>query len=820
MKPGSSQRHVRRPPRRIWFYAFLAAVGMMTVSASASVGIFMALVRSLPPIEQLEHYDPPEITRIFDRTGTETVGEFKRQKRQVVTIREIPQKLRNAFIAIEDARFREHFGVDPIGVARAMLANLKAGRIIQGGSTITQQLTRNILPQQVGFAQHLERKLKEAVLAIQIERRYSKNQILEFYLNHIAFHHNSFGVEAAADTYFSKDLDDLTLGECAVLAGIPKATARYNPISNPRRALERRNIVLRRMYALGFITAEQFQQGLAEPLNVRRGRGPVHRYPYFVDGLRRNLLNAYGLSSADLLEDGLRITSTLDMEIQNACIEALSRGLVEVERMWQERKRNRAEREREELGDRPRTGQIRLMKITSLQEGRAELSLHGYTATVDLHAPASYYEPEKILREDQWLDVTIESVDSARATLQAVAADRNPIQGSIVVLDAHTGEVLGLVGGTEGWYNRALQGGRQVGSCFKPFFYTAAFESGYQPCDIIVDEPVEYKTYGEPYRPVNYGREGFHGPITLIQALEESRNVATIRLFEAIGLDRAVERVERFNFTRLGEPWSIPAELSSCLGTVDCSPFEMASAYQVLANNGVGAQPAFFREIHDTSGRIAVPRKSKEVQVLDPVKAYQTQYLLRQVVIQAPAAGRLGGTGYREIGANFPSPPNPPICAKTGTTTDNRDAWFCGFTPDLVIVVQVGFDRPRSLGPRMTGGRVAGPIWRDTFKRILKTRAHWRMTYDAPSGLEFANICSSTGKRASDYCETHDHFTYLNVPFPRGRTPRRPCDGNTRTPIIEPVGEQYAYWYGETPQTGFARRPGQVEESGPSPPVP
>ena len=800
------------PPRRRlsrWRWAFLLAASMMIIGASATVGVFIGYVRSLPPIERLEYYDPAEVSRVYDRGGTVNIGEFKNVRRQVASIDEIPVRLRQAFIAIEDSRFYRHFGVDVLGVVRAMVVNLRAGRIRQGASTITQQLTRNILPERVGFERKLVRKIKEAILAIQIERRYSKEQILEFYLNHIDFSSNSFGVQAASATYFSKRLGELTLAECALLAGIPKATTKYNPILHPESAHQRRDIVLRRMHALGMIDEALLAEALAEPLQIRPGLAATSRFPYFVDALRRDLCGYYELTPTTLKEGGLRITSTLDPAIQDACIKALTDpevGLVRVERDWQKAKYARHLEEEKDWDGVLRAGETRLMKISAVESAALDVELHHYRGTLELPERLPYYEPERVIREGQWIDVKVESVDRATGAIEGELGDELPVQGSIVVLDARTGEILAMVGGTNfydremgGWWNRAIQGGRQAGSCFKPFFYAAAFAQGNGPNAVIVDEPVAYDIgLGREYKPINYEKRTF-GPTTLIEALEHSRNIVTIRLFESMGLANGVDFVRRFDYIDAKAHWKIPREISTCLGTIDCTPLEMAAAYQVFANQGVGVRPQWVRSVVDPDGRIHVPLKRREKAILDPLTAYQVQYLLRQVVRR--------GTGRSQIGNHFPSPPAPPICGKTGTTNDCRDAWFCGFTPELVIVCQVGFDRPRPMGPRMTGGRVTGPIWRAAFEGILQSRNHWSMTFETPEEFEFANICARTGKRAGTYCEADDHNVYLNVPFRRGAAPGEMCDGSPSSPLIAPVGFEWDWLASRAAKVGFAYEP-------------
>lgn len=790
--PPKTEPRRRRHRHGLWWYAFVLAVVLMTLGAAATVGVFIGYMRSLPPIESLENYDPPEATRVYDRHGAMVIGEFKKERRFVTPLREIPEPLRNAFIAVEDERFFIHYGVDVKGVLRAIWVNLKARALRQGASTITQQMTRNVLKDEVGHARTIERKIKEAILAIQIERRYSKDQILEFYLNQIEFSHNAFGVRAAANVYFSKELDQLTISDCAILAGIPKSPPRYNPISNLGNAKARRNLILGMMRNQGRITQAEYEVAVAEEPEVNPGARNTSRYPYFLDALERELRDHYDIDEDYLKRGGLRINATIDPEIQEACLAALRKGLVEVERQWQETKLSRRYAQIKDWGARFRPRQIRLMKITELTTDTIELAAERYHASIERPEWLPFYEPEACVKPGNYLDIYIESIDDDGRVHGRIGHER-PVQGSIVVLDVQTGDVLALVGGTNfydkhlGWFNRAIQGGRQVGSCFKPFVFATAFSEEYGktvgPNQIINDVPIRY---GKDYEPINYEKEYF-GATTLVEALEHSRNVATIRLFDYLRPSRALDFIRRFDFTEDGSQWSMPVEISTCLGTFDCSPLQMAAAYQAFANLGVGIRPRYFSTItrSDADNRIAIPTKRYEEQIIDPIAAYQAQYLLRQVV--------LDGTARSRIGRRFSGGNHPKICGKTGTTNDCRDAWFCGFTPDLVIVCQVGFDTPRPMGPRMTGGRLAGPIWADALEAILATRDDWRLNFEAPPGLELARICAETGKRHSEYCRRHGHKSYLNVPFRRGQAPWQPCDGIGLPAVKGPLGEPIAF---------------------------
>lgn len=795
---------VKRRRRRRWTWwqrLFFVIITLIVLGAGATVGILLGIVRTLPPLDRLEYYDPPEITTIYDRDGEQVIGKFDKEKRLVIGIDEIPARLQMAFLAIEDSRFYDHFGVDLIGVVRAMRANFLAGRFKEGASTITQQLARNILPE-VGREKKLERKIKEALMALKIERHYAKPQILEFYLNHIFLGYSSYGVQAAAMTYFSKRLDELTLSECALLAGIPKGPSIYNPIRNPKRAKARRDSILHRMRDLRWIEQDDYEAALAEDIQINRGGRFNDLYPYFRDALHRELQSYYGLSQEQLETGGYRIVSTIDPAIQDACTQALRTGLIRAERMWQERKPARRREALKDWDGRLRAGRSYLAKIESVGTDSIDVTLEGLRGTLPLPEVMPYWEPANILEAGEWLDVKVASTDRNAGRFEGAIADEAPIQGAIIVLDVHRGEVLGLVGGGTpfydkhfGYYNRAIMGGRQVGSSIKPFFYAAGLQSGMQPNSIIIDEPIRYGDY----EPRNYEKK-FFGPTTFIEAVEHSRNISTLRLFESLGVQRGVEMVKRFDFVEGGQHWDMRPELAMCLGSMDASPLSMAAAYQVIANQGVGIRPHFFRNIYDKEGRIAIPRRWQEQAIIDdPIVAYQMQYILRQTVVT--------GTGRSPIGSKFPSPPSPPVAGKTGTTNDCRDAWFCGFTPDLVIVTQVGFDTPHPMGPQMTGGRVAGSIWAEAFAAILPTRQNWKLRFEEPPGVEYADISSDTGKRASEITSQYGHMVYRNVPFHRGKAPRQQDDGVTMAPIIAPVGDAYYWLVSRSPRTGFATVP-------------
>lgn len=770
------------------FFIFAATMAILTVATC--VGLLTGYIHTLPPIERLEDYSPAQVSVVYDRDGNH-IAQFSSERRQVTPIHQIPINLKRSFLAIEDARFYEHFGIDLKSMARSVVVNRRAGRIVQGGSTITMQLPRNIISEKVGREKTIDRKIREVLLSLQIERRYSKDQILEFYLNQIFLGHNSYGVRAAAETYFNKTPKQLSLAECATLAGIPKGPSVYNPITDPQRARQRRDLVLGRMRDLGWIADSDYKKAVASELAVtpapKRSNVLQSEFPYFVDALNRELKRDYDLSGGELRSGGLRIYSTLQSEIQRIAEEELRAGLVRNERKWEENKSRRFDSDRRRLGRAPEPGQVRLAEITYLAPLEADVRLGEYRATLALPATLPYYEPASVLEVGKLLDVRIKTIDRDKRTFTCSLADEARMQGSVVILDARDGSVLAIVGGADfrdsanaGQYNRAILGGRPTGSAIKPFFYATALEMGFGPHDQIVDEPIVYPSAPADYIPRNFERK-FFGPTTLIEGLEHSRNIVTVRMFEALGIRKTLKQVVQFDPSRGDAKWrkKFRVELPVCLGSVDMTAMELATAYLALANNGVEKAAPLFKSIRDGRGQTTHSPLAAESIILDPVSAAQTTYMMRQVVES--------GSAYRTIGREFPQPRYPQIAGKTGTTNRNAEAWFVGFTPELIMVCYVGFDKPRPMGSGMTGSRVAAPIWANIFRRVLETRDNWKMEFDLPIGVETYDICAVTGKGKASLCEIVGHKIYKGVPYAISDPPRGECDLTPREPIIAPA---------------------------------
>ena len=580
--------------------------------AASAVWVLTILPGSLPSVTQLETFDASEGTKVYD-DNDELITEFHVERRIFVPLAQIPKTLRDAIIATEDARFYSHHGVDPTGIARAVYQNFRRGRLVEGGSTITQQLAKVLF---LTPDKSLERKLKEAVLALELERRYSKDRILEMYLNQIYFGHGAFGVEAAARTFYGKGVSELSLPECTLLAGLPKAPTTYSPFEHPEAAKRRRATVLSRMVDVGAIASPLAKKTADSPLGLipperRRTTGQ-----YYLEYVQQQLEAQYG---ADLVfKGGLQVYTTLSPVMQ-----------VKAER--------------------------------ALREGLKALESRRGAAAKDGTAPP----PERP-------------------------------EGALLTIEPQTGYIKAMVGGYDFFkseFNRAVQARRQPGSAFKAFVYLAALESGQTPASVVDDSPVEFPAgrNGKAWKPDNYDRK-FRGPITYQQALEESVNVAAVKVLEKNGVRRTVDLARR-----LGVESPLGENLSIALGTSDLTLLEITSAYGALANQGSWVRPSAIRYVLDSQRKLLEENTPQAKQVVSPELAYVMTSMLRGTIERGT------GAAARALGR--------PAAAKTGTTNDYSNAWFIGYTPQLATGVWVGYDRPRSLGKDETGSRVAVPIW-------------------------------------------------------------------------------------------------------------
>jgi penicillin-binding protein 1A len=755
--------------RRVLLYIGLAFLFVVVGGGLAAAVYIYSFTRDLPSVEALQDYQPPITTRVYAGDGT-LLGEYARERRIFVPISFVPKLVINAFTSAEDKNFFSHPGIDPSGIMRAAMkdvVNVLQHKRLEGASTITQQVAKNfLLNSEVKFS----RKIKEAILAVRIDATYSKQKILELYLNEIFLGQNSYGVAAAALNYFGKSLDQLDIAEVAFLAELPKAPSNYDPRTNHAAALERRNWVIGQMADNGYITAEQAREAIAEPLVTQSRPLGIQAVDadYFVEETRRILYAKYG--QAALYDGGLQVRSTLDTRLQNYAVNALRMGLVRYDRRhgwrgavsnisvdsnWQNALASAGNQSGIDtwrvaivLGYGPdKSTEIGLddgkhaqIPFSEIQWARKELSGAGVGAVPT--------EPDQVVKIGDV--IYVEPVDAAgNYGLRQVPE----VNGAIVAMDPHTGRVLALSGGfsyASSQFDRAMQAERQPGSSFKPFVYAAALDNGYTPVTKVDDAPISLpQGPGLPmWSPKNF--EGkFAGPTTLRRGLELSMDAMTVRLASQLGLDKITPLPIRF-----GVYDSLPPYLSNVLGAQETTLMRMATGYSEFVNGGKKINATLIDRVQDRTGLTIYrhdPRAcdgcndatwhdqsepmlpDTRAQVLDPTTAFQIVSLLEGVVQRGT------GVAVKAVGK--------PLAGKTGTSNEAKDVWFIGFSPDLTCGVYVGFDNPRTLGRREQGATVAAPIFRDFMKGALADQP--ATPFRVPPGIDFVSVDSHSGALVS-----------------------------------------------------------------------
>ena len=733
---------------RAGVYRFVSWTGIALTlvpiaAGGAVVGALAAWLEIAPPMGEFDSYDPPQATTILDRHNKPVSALFE-ERRFVLSLERMNPRLAEAFIAIEDERFHHHMGVDPLGIARAMAINAMRGRMAQGASTITQQTARNLLTH-VGTQKTTSRKLNEMLASVVMEHRYSKDQIIEVYLNQIYLGSGTYGVQAASLAYFGKPASDLTVAECATLAGLPQAPERFSPLNNPEQTITRRNHVLYRMLATGVIDDAEYDEAVTTKLELNPKRVAPGRAGYFVDTVRRAISLHPNLGEDSLRSAGWQIRTTMDSNLQELAEQTMREGLDREEQRWLE---GRAERYAEwlqepEAGAAPQVGQYRMARVDRFFAKSLLVSLPGgWRADVQIPPASAHLFQQGVNLDVGWgVDLIVSEVDTRKGLFKARLLPQHRLQGALVCLDAHTGEVRAIVGGrsytdaeNNGFFNRAVQARRQAGSTFKPFFFAAGLEQGLSPSTVVSDTPLEF---GDGYAPKNYDRR-FMGGVNLQYSLEQSRNIPTFRVVQQVGLKRALEFVRPFQRTG-DEEWLLPLEWPVVLGTIAVTPMELAAAYQPLANGGRAVGPRLVEGIWNDGQREApLPDQVEPSQLMGPVESARLLQMMIGVV------GHGTGKGVRE---RLPAELADRVAGKSGTTDDNRDAWFAGFTPWEVVVVWVGFDAPVPLAKDQTGGKSAGPIWGDFLARAweLKTPEERQRQWTLPDDLAFYQAGENRG---------------------------------------------------------------------------
>lgn len=699
----------------VWLWVFFAVLILFSAGAGTALGLRYGYEYNLPDVRSLEDYQPDVITEVYADDGRE-IGELYIERRIVVPYEEIPPYLQLAILTTEDRHFYTHSGINYFSIIRAVTKDLirRSFPIGKGASTITQQLSRMLL---LSNTKTYDRKIKEILIAWKIEKMYTKQQILTLYCNLHPMGHGLYGVAAAADGYFGKRLEDLTLEECAMIAGLPSNPARYSPRLNPTAAVGRRNLVLDRMADEGMITREQAAQAKTKlPALSQPASGAGETAPYFLEYVRQYLAERY--STDEIWRSGLQVYTTLDAEMQEAAHSALRNGLEKFDRKngWRGPILNLAQTATLDLDAYSHAswraplarGCLVAGMIEGFENDRAIVRIKDYRGSIGAEEIGwtGAQTPSAILKTGDLAWFRVNSFDDTGKTVSLSLDQRPKAEGAILVLENRTGAIKAMAGGydfSESEFNRATQAMRQVGSTIKPLVYSAAFEKGLTQHSIVQDTPFHYKDeLGRTWEPENYDGE-FKGEITIRQALTESRNVPTVKVAAGIGIENVVVMARRF-----GLSGSIKPYLSLAIGACEATPMEMASAFTVFPNLGIQARPYFIRKVEDYHRRVKEENKPETHRVLDPAIAQEVLLLLCNVIENGTAQAA------RSL--------RRPLGGKTGTTNNFTDAWFIGFTPSLTAAVWVGHDRNDTLGNKQSGATVALPIWIEFMDKALKDR--------------------------------------------------------------------------------------------------
>lgn len=651
----------------LWFFfklGFVFSIIAIIIITGAVIGVVKGFSEKIPIISD-SSYRPNLTTQVFDRNGKVLAKLHAEENRtRILSSQEIPDIMKYAVVAIEDERFYQHYGIDLIGITRAMFKNVKAGRVVQGASTLTQQLVKNAF---LTSEKTFKRKAIEAMMAFQLERKYSKDEIITLYLNEIYFGQGAYGLAAASEMYFGKkNPKDLTVCECAMLAGIPKSPTAYEPVKNPKRNKERRGLVLAKMVELNFITPAQYEEAKVEEPVLIKTKEEENKALYFVTYVRDRLLEKYGANV--VYNGGLKVYTTIDMEMQEYAEQVMA---------------------------------------------------------------------------------------SAPIFLQSTEEQNVDLNGSLVCLDPKSGHILAMYGGRDfnkSQFNRVTQAYRQPGSSFKPFVYATALENGYLPNDLILDEFISYTNPGtkQVWAPRNSDLK-FHGNVTIMKALAKSYNVPAVKLIEKLGPAKVIKLVKKMGVTAQMEP-----NLSLALGSGQFTPLEMASAYGVFANMGIYVRPIAITKVYDRDNNLLEENNPKAQEVMKSINAAMLCDLLKNALEK--------GTGYRA------KVPGWTCGGKTGTTNDYIDAWFNGISPNLVTIVQFGYDMPKTLGKGQAGGNVCAPVWRDFMSKVLQK--YPKADFPIPDGGVRCKVCITSGKLASNSCPKNEIVTQV---FPIESQPLVEC---------------------------------------------
>lgn len=802
------------------------------VGASALVAAWFYYTPQLPDVQSLREVKFQTPLRVYS-ADEKLIAEFGEKRRTPVKYDEIPERYQQALLAAEDSRFFSHFGIDIKGLARAAFQLASTGRIRSGGSTITMQVAKNFfLTRERTFT----RKFMEILLALRIEQELSKEEIMELYVNKIYLGHRSYGIQAAANVYYGTTIDNLSLAQLAMIAGLPKAPSAYNPITNPDRALERRNWILGRMHQLAYIDDQSYETAIAAPVTARYHGADIElQAPYIAEMVRKELFEVYG---EELYTEGYRVYTTLDSTLQNTATEALQNGLLRYSQRHGYRGPEK-QLELQAIGEEEAFKQLRkiisygdiepVLVLSTEEQQATVLRKNGERTTLDWES-MSWARPYKnvnwIGKKPKTAADVLKVGDIVRIRPRALDKQEKPakteegaeqsapeqkwlltqlpkVQGSFIAMNPQNGSILALQGGFNfhhNKFNRATQANRQLGSNVKPFIYTAALSNGYTPATLINDAPVVFhdKNLESSWRPQNYSKK-FYGPTRLREALYRSRNLVSIRILQGIGIKTGVEALTRFGF----DPEKLPANLSLSLGTADVTPLEVVTGYATFANGGFRVKPNFIARIDDAYGQTitlarpdtvcedctylpedadpatlaSVPEGSQitPLPVAERILDKQVSYLIYNIMQDVIKSG----TGRRAKALK-----RTDLAGKTGTTNDQKDAWFSGFNRDMVATAWIGFDQPKTLGRNEFGSTAALPIWIDFMKVALADKPENGPT--PPDGIVSVRIDPKSGLLAYPGQDNamFEVFRKQNAPKQRATTPGSQGAGSNATEEI------------------------------------
>ncbi|MEO6823167.1 MAG: penicillin-binding protein 1A [Nitrosospira sp.] len=747
---------------RWWVYPIAALFALSLLAILLAGFAALVTVPTLPSLEALTDYRPKIPLRVYSEEGA-LIGEFGEERRHVVKISTAPQRLKQAILAAEDDRFYQHGGVDYTGILRAAYSNFTSGGVRQGASTITMQVARNFF---LTKEKTLSRKFSEALLAFKIEHSLSKDEILELYFNQIYLGQRAYGFAAAAQVYFGKPLNDIGLAEAAMLAGLPKAPSRFNPVVNFKRAKARQLYVLRRMHDLGYISGSEFKQAEKQPIHVKRESQEYAVRADYVAEMARQAM--YERHQENTYTKGFRVYTTVKRLDQEAAYKAVRQGVLDYDKRH---------------GYRGPEGFIDLTKSNADREEMLEDALQEVSDSDDIYGAVVLVAEPKLVKAyrkgGEIVEITDDGLKFAQKFLTGKAGANQQhirsgslirirknekgtwqivqlpqVEASLISINSRDGSIRAMIGGFDfnrSQFNHVTQAWRQPGSSFKPFIYSASLEKGFTPATVINDAPLFFtasETGSEDWEPRNFDGN-FEGPLRMREGLAKSKNLVSIRILQAIGVQYAQDYVARFGF----DPKQHPAYLPMALGAGSVTPMQMAVGYAAFANGGFRITPYFIKRVEDEKGNILeqsqpVLAGEKAKQIIDPRNAFLMTSMMQDVIQRGTA------TKAKQLGRTD-------LAGKTGTTNNHVDAWFCGYQADLVAVAWIGFDTPRSLGNNETGGHAALPMWISYMGKVLKGVP---MAVPAPpAGITAAKINPETGLRQTSGSMT-EYFLQEQLP--------------------------------------------------------